>query len=335
MPAFAAWLVLLPISVLGLAEQANARSFSVPQAKSAFYAQTGMRLVDFRAASTPDAASLRTTPYRTRRFGTFQLFVLNPRKLYRMRRVFTHGVRPDARGIHWVSDRVGGWIAVTVYERNLLLAWFPPYGSRGILPGWTRLDRAVRRFAPRARPGAARKSLSPRPGSTAYRQGPWRRVPRANYFGATVNLAARVSSLASGGEVLVTGSTAALAPDLDGVLYESRGRQILKNVAGPSRSLRRCVCRSRDEWQLYEECRAYPLAGLDPDTSSHTTDQLAADVETEARTTDCVDHLGNAVELLEDSLLLGLRNTDPLVANGYAKTVFTRLEANLYPAAAR
>jgi hypothetical protein len=160
MPAFAAWLVLLPASVLGLAEQAGSRSFSVPQAKRAFYAQTGVRLVDFRAASTPDAASLRTSPYRTRRFGTFQLFVLNPRKLYRMRRVFTHGVKPDARGIHWVSDRAGGWIAVTVYERNLLLAWFPPHGSRGIDPGWVRLDRALLRFAPRVGQARTLEALS-------------------------------------------------------------------------------------------------------------------------------------------------------------------------------
>jgi hypothetical protein len=161
MPAFAAWLVLVPALVLGLAEQTGARTFSVPQAKGAFYAQTGVRLVNFRAASTPDAASLRTSPYRTRRFGTFQLFVLNPRKLHRMRRVFTHGVRPDARGIHWVPDRAGGWIAVTVYERNLLLAWFPPHGSRGIDPSWTRLDSAVRRFAPRVRPAAPGKSMAP------------------------------------------------------------------------------------------------------------------------------------------------------------------------------
>ena len=54
-----------------------------------------------------------------------------------------------------------------------------------------------------------------------------------DYFGATVNLAARVSALASGGEVLVTGSTAALVPELNGVFYESRGRQTLKNVAEP------------------------------------------------------------------------------------------------------
>jgi class 3 adenylate cyclase len=54
-----------------------------------------------------------------------------------------------------------------------------------------------------------------------------------DYFGATINVAARVSALAGGGEVLVTGHTAALAPDLEGVLYESRGRQALRNVAEP------------------------------------------------------------------------------------------------------
>lgn len=54
-----------------------------------------------------------------------------------------------------------------------------------------------------------------------------------DYFGSSVNLAARVSALATGGEVLVTGTTAALAPKLDGVFYESRGRQTLKNVGEP------------------------------------------------------------------------------------------------------
>lgn len=54
-----------------------------------------------------------------------------------------------------------------------------------------------------------------------------------DYFGSTINIAARVSALASGGEVLVTGETAARAPDLEGVFYESRGRQTLRNVAEP------------------------------------------------------------------------------------------------------
>jgi adenylate cyclase len=54
-----------------------------------------------------------------------------------------------------------------------------------------------------------------------------------DYFGTTINVAARVSALAAGGELLVTGHTAALAPELEGVLYESRGRQVLRNVAEP------------------------------------------------------------------------------------------------------
>jgi hypothetical protein len=145
----AALLVVCMVLVTAVAEAQPARTFSVTQAKRAFHSQTGFRLVNYQAASTPDARSLRTTPYRTSRFGTFQLFVLNPRKLQRMRRVFTHGVRPDRRGIHWVPDRAGGWIAVTVYTLNLLVAWFPPQGSKGVDSSWIRLDRAVVRFAPR------------------------------------------------------------------------------------------------------------------------------------------------------------------------------------------
>jgi adenylate cyclase len=55
----------------------------------------------------------------------------------------------------------------------------------------------------------------------------------ADYIGATVNLAARISGTVSGGEVLLTAETAALAPLIDGVLHESRGRQALRNVRDP------------------------------------------------------------------------------------------------------
>lgn len=55
----------------------------------------------------------------------------------------------------------------------------------------------------------------------------------ADYYGAAVNLAARVSGAATGGEVLLTAHTAALAPDLDDVLYEARGCQTLRNVRDP------------------------------------------------------------------------------------------------------
>jgi adenylate cyclase len=54
-----------------------------------------------------------------------------------------------------------------------------------------------------------------------------------DYYGAAVNLAARVSAEASGGEVLLTGTTAALAPTVDSVYYEPRGRHALRNVSEP------------------------------------------------------------------------------------------------------
>jgi hypothetical protein len=132
------------------AEQRPARTFSVAQAKAEFRAETGLPLVTFRAASTPEVTSLRTSPYRTPRFGNFQLFVLHPGAIKRMRRVFTNGVAPDRRGVHWVPDRTGGWIAVTLFDRNLVLAWFPPVPSRSTDLSWTRLNSAVRRIAPQS-----------------------------------------------------------------------------------------------------------------------------------------------------------------------------------------
>jgi adenylate cyclase len=54
-----------------------------------------------------------------------------------------------------------------------------------------------------------------------------------DYFGAAVNLAARVSSAATGGEVLLTAQTAAAARHIEGVRYESRGSPALRNVLEP------------------------------------------------------------------------------------------------------
>jgi adenylate cyclase len=54
-----------------------------------------------------------------------------------------------------------------------------------------------------------------------------------DYFGAAVNLAARISAVATGGEVLLSAHTAGLAPQPDGVYYEPRGRQTLRNMREP------------------------------------------------------------------------------------------------------
>ena len=54
-----------------------------------------------------------------------------------------------------------------------------------------------------------------------------------DYIGSAVNIAARVSAAATGGEVLLTAQTAAVASHVEGVLYESRGRQTLRNLREP------------------------------------------------------------------------------------------------------
>jgi adenylate cyclase len=54
-----------------------------------------------------------------------------------------------------------------------------------------------------------------------------------DWFGSTVNLAARVAALAAGGEVLLTGAVRDAAGELEGVRLESRGEQRLRNVATP------------------------------------------------------------------------------------------------------
>jgi adenylate cyclase len=54
-----------------------------------------------------------------------------------------------------------------------------------------------------------------------------------DWFGATVNLAARVAALASGGEVLVTGAVRDHVAELASVRLEPRGEQRVRNIAEP------------------------------------------------------------------------------------------------------
>jgi hypothetical protein len=128
-----------------------ARTFTVGQAQSAFRVQTGLPLVRFADASTPEVTSLRTRPHETKRFGEFQLFVLRPDRVRRMRRVFTHGVNADPGGVYWVPDGADGWIAVKLLERNLVLAWFPPYPTQELDARFARLSDAVGALAPEVR----------------------------------------------------------------------------------------------------------------------------------------------------------------------------------------
>jgi class 3 adenylate cyclase/YHS domain-containing protein len=59
-------------------------------------------------------------------------------------------------------------------------------------------------------------------------------VERAgDWFGATVNLAGRVSAEASGSEVLLTEATRKHAGALEGIEFRDRGRRQLRNIADP------------------------------------------------------------------------------------------------------
>ena len=62
-------------------------------------------------------------------------------------------------------------------------------------------------------------------GPAVHRAGDW--------FGATVNLAARVSGLAHGGEVLLTDITRETAGDIESVRYEAHGVHQLRNITEP------------------------------------------------------------------------------------------------------
>jgi class 3 adenylate cyclase/YHS domain-containing protein len=62
-------------------------------------------------------------------------------------------------------------------------------------------------------------------GPAVHRAGDW--------FGATVNLAARVSGLAHGGEVLLTDATRERAGEIHGVQFEAHGVHRLRNITQP------------------------------------------------------------------------------------------------------
>jgi len=75
------------------------------------------------------------------------------------------------------------------------------------------------------RPGFPTVRAGAHSGAAAERSGDW--------FGSAVNLAARVSGLAGGGEVLLTAATRAAAGDIAGVRFEDHGWHRFKNVEDP------------------------------------------------------------------------------------------------------
>lgn len=99
-------------------------------------------------------------------------------------------------------------------------------------------------------------------GPAVERQGDW--------FGATVNVAARVTGLAAGGQVLLTDATAAAAGVLPGVELRAHGLHDLRHVAEPVVVLQAVSDTTpRDPVELDPVCRMIVDAGQAAGTLDH------------------------------------------------------------------
>jgi hypothetical protein len=121
--------------------------YTVPNVQAAFGAATGIRLFRVASATTDRLTTLGTRPMLTKRFGSFELYVIKPRFARATIRALVGSDRPDARGIYWEPDQNIGVTAISVFRPNLVLNWFPPHGKHRLTPAWTRLRAAVARVA--------------------------------------------------------------------------------------------------------------------------------------------------------------------------------------------
>jgi adenylate cyclase len=91
-----------------------------------------------------------------------------------------------------------------------------------------------------------------------------------DWFGGTVNLAARVAGVAAGGEVLLTEAVRDGAPEVEGVEFERRGEHRMRNVTAPVLLFAAVVDRrSRDAHQIDPVCRMLVAEGREAGSLRH------------------------------------------------------------------
>jgi adenylate cyclase len=91
-----------------------------------------------------------------------------------------------------------------------------------------------------------------------------------DWFGGTVNIAARVAAVAGGGEVLVTEAVRDGAAGLEEVEFESRGEHRMRNVTAPVRLFAAVVDeRSDEDHHLDPVCRMLVAEGREAGTLRH------------------------------------------------------------------
>ena len=92
----------------------------------------------------------------------------------------------------------------------------------------------------------------------------------SDWFGATVNLAARVAAVAAGGEVLVTDAVRDGAEQLEGVEFESRGEHRMRNVTLPVPLFAALPdARSSEDHHIDPVCRMLVAEGREAGTLRH------------------------------------------------------------------
>jgi class 3 adenylate cyclase/YHS domain-containing protein len=91
-----------------------------------------------------------------------------------------------------------------------------------------------------------------------------------DWFGATVNLAARVAAVAGGGEVLVTTAVREGAGELEGVEFQTRGEHRMRNVTEPIALFAAIGSQREDEaHHLDPVCRMLVAEGREAGTLRH------------------------------------------------------------------
>jgi adenylate cyclase len=91
-----------------------------------------------------------------------------------------------------------------------------------------------------------------------------------DWFGATVNLAARIAGLAAGGEVLMSVAVLEAVGELPGVALESRGEHRLRNISAPVALFAAVVdARTEEERHLDPVCRMLVAEGREAGMLRH------------------------------------------------------------------
>ncbi|MBA3366029.1 MAG: hypothetical protein H0U03_09640 [Actinobacteria bacterium] len=130
------------ISAVGLLALGGCGGEEEPELTSAQVIQHVYRRGGVQLSPSGDAkpgTTILALPFELRElYGGFEIYLFNGKN--RAVEALLEDAKPDDLGIYWVRDQQGGWLALSKYGANLILAWFDAPGNRTVSPKWHRLD---------------------------------------------------------------------------------------------------------------------------------------------------------------------------------------------------